>query len=72
MKTFRFPVLVEKDEDGYFIGIVPDLKGCRTQAKSLAELDKRLKQVIALCLKEERAYFHQNTFIAIHHIELSV
>ena len=71
MKTYKFPVVIEKDEDGIFIGIVPGLKGCHTQAKTLAELEKRLKEVIALCLSVERKGFRQNEFIGLHQVELT-
>jgi hypothetical protein len=37
----HFPVLIERDEDGWYIGSVPSLKGCHTQARLPAELDKR-------------------------------
>ena len=48
-----FTVIIEKDEDGYFIGTVPQLKGCHTQAKSLDELMERMKEVVSLCLEAE-------------------
>ena len=31
----EFTVVIERDEDGYFIGTAPQLKGCHTQAKSM-------------------------------------
>jgi len=49
----EFTVVIEKDEDGYFIGTVPQLKGCHTQAKSLDELMERMKEVVLLCLEAE-------------------
>jgi hypothetical protein len=52
MKTYQFPAIIEQDEDGYFIGIVPDLKGCHTQARSLSKLNERLKEAISLCLSK--------------------
>ena len=70
MKSYRFPVLIEQDEDGMYIGIVPDLKGCHTQARSLGELEKRLKEAIGLCLEVERKDFRQNRFIGLHQVEL--
>lgn len=72
MKTYRLPVVIEQDEDGYYIGIVPNLKGCHTQARSLAELEKRLREVISLCLDVEKKHFHQNRFIGVHQVELTV
>lgn len=49
----EFTVIIEQDEDGYFIGSVPELKGCHTQAKSLNELTERIKEAIELCLEIE-------------------
>ncbi|NLL89816.1 MAG: type II toxin-antitoxin system HicB family antitoxin [Dehalococcoidales bacterium] len=48
-----FTVIIERDEDGYFIGTVPQLKGCHTQAQSLDELMERMKEVVSLCLEAE-------------------
>jgi len=47
----EFTVVIEKDEDDYFIGTVPQLKGCHTQAKSLDELMERMKEAVLLCLE---------------------
>ncbi len=49
----EFTVVIERDEDGYFIGTVPQLKGCHTQAKSLDELMERMKEAVSLCLEAE-------------------
>lgn len=49
----EFSVFIEKDEDGYYVGSVPELKGCHTQAKSLDELMERIKEAILLCLEVE-------------------
>ncbi|MBA2737409.1 MAG: type II toxin-antitoxin system HicB family antitoxin, partial [Pyrinomonadaceae bacterium] len=31
----EFNVIIEQDEDGFFVASVPELRGCHTQAKSL-------------------------------------
>ena len=49
----EFSVIIEKDEDGYFVASMPTLKGCHTQAKSLDLLMKRVKEAIELCLEVE-------------------
>lgn len=51
--TREFSVVIEKDEDGYFVASVPTLRGCHTQAKSLEVLMKRVKEAIELCLEVE-------------------
>ena len=45
-----FSVIIEKDEDGYFVANVPELPGCHTQARSLDQLNKRIKEAIGLYL----------------------
>ncbi len=56
-KTLNFSVLIEKDESGYFVGTVPALRSCYTQAKTLPELYERLKEVVALSLEVEQKLF---------------
>jgi predicted RNase H-like HicB family nuclease len=51
----EFTVVIEQDEDGYYVATVPQLKGCHTQAKSLDELMARTKEVIQLCLETGEA-----------------
>jgi predicted RNase H-like HicB family nuclease len=50
----EFDVVVERDEDGYYVASVPALRGCHTQAKSLDELMARVREAIELCLDVER------------------
>ena len=49
----EFSVIIERDADGYYVGSVPTLKGCHTQARSLDELMDRMREVIELCLEVE-------------------
>ena len=41
-----FNILVEKDEDGYYLASVVELPGCHTQAKTLDQLNQRIKEAI--------------------------
>ena len=47
----KFTVVIERDEDGIFVGSVPGLPGCHTQGKSLDELMERIREAIVLCLE---------------------
>jgi predicted RNase H-like HicB family nuclease len=49
----EYTVVIEKDEDGYFVGSVPSLHGCHTQAKTLDQLMIRMKEAVLLCLETE-------------------
>jgi len=46
----KFNVLVEQEEDGYYVATVHSLPGCHTQAKSLDVLIERTKEAIKLYL----------------------
>ena len=50
----QFKVVIERDEDGFYIADVPALPGCHTQAKTLVELQKNVRDVIRLCLAEAK------------------
>lgn len=53
MKQSRtFHLVVERDEDGWFVASVPELPGCHTQARDLDTLQKRAKEAIQLYLEE--------------------
>jgi len=52
-ELLKFGVVVEKDEDGYYVASVPELPGCHTQAKTLDEVMKRVKEAIQACLEAE-------------------
>jgi predicted RNase H-like HicB family nuclease len=52
-KHGHFVAIIERDEDGMFVGTVPALRSCYTQAKTIDELTKRLEEVILLCLCEQ-------------------
>jgi predicted RNase H-like HicB family nuclease len=65
----EFFVIIEKDEDGFYVGEVPQLKGCYSQGKSLDELMRNIKEVIELCLEEEDADFIPR-FVGIQRVEI--
>ena len=54
-KRREFNVVIERDADGWFVGTVPQLRGCHTQARSLDTLIVRMREAIALCLEDEDA-----------------
>ena len=67
-----FTYTIEKDEEGYFIGEVLDLPGCHTQAKSLDELETRVKEAILLYLKGKKDFRLENRFVGVQQVEVSV
>ena len=65
-----FTVVIEKDEDGFLVADVPELQGCHTQAKSMDELIKNVKEVIELCLEEKHEGIEKSKFVGIQMIEV--
>ena len=49
----EFYVIIERDEDGYYVGKVPQLRACYSQGRTLDELMANIREVIELCLEEE-------------------
>jgi len=66
----NFDVIIEKDQDGFYVASVPVLKGCYTQAKSLDVLMERIKEVIELCL-ETQDIPSTNDFIGVQRVAIS-
>jgi len=71
-RNMKFNVIIEKDEDDYFFAIVPGFPGCHTQAKSLDELIKRVKEAIELYLEVEgsAAARSSGTFLGVQVVEI--
>lgn len=51
--SLKLSVLVERDEDGYYVGSVLELPGCHTQARTLDDLLRRIREAIELYLEAE-------------------
>lgn len=68
----RFNVIIEKDEDDFYVATVPALPGCHTQAKSLDELLTRIREAIELYLDVEKDINLRESghFIGVQVIEL--
>ena len=52
--TAEYTILLEKDEDGYYVGTIPTLPGCHSQARSVGQLMERMEEAIALWLEVEQ------------------
>lgn len=72
MKTFS--AYVEWDsESKLYVGIVPGVPGAHTQATSLDELRRNLKEVLELCLEEYQGSLEDlPRFIGLQQIEVAV
>ena len=64
----EFTVIVERDEEGYYVGSVPELRGCHTQARSLDRLVTRVREAISLCLEVKDESRQCNEFVGVQRI----
>jgi predicted RNase H-like HicB family nuclease len=68
----QFDIVIERDEEGYYIASVPQLPGCHTQARSLDEVMERIREAIELCLEVAGAPERSLEFIGIQRITIAV
>ena len=67
----RFAVVIERDEDGFYVASIPELPGCHTQAKTLDELANRVKEAAELYLESEGVKAEgKNELVGVQFIEV--
>lgn len=64
----QLPVIIEKDEDGFYVVECPVFSGCYTQGKTLDAALKNIREVIELCLEEKE---NQEILKSFHPQEIS-
>ena len=64
----EFSVIIERDEAGYYVATVPELRGCHTQAKSMDVLMRRVREVIDLCLEDADGDLPRNEFVGVQRV----
>lgn len=70
--TKEFNIIIEQDEDGFFVASVPELRGCHTQAKSLDVLMKRIREAIELCSEVEEINTNVSRFVGIQRMTVEL
>jgi predicted RNase H-like HicB family nuclease len=72
MEKKTFTVLIEQDEVGLYVAKVPDIQGCATQGKTVAEALERVKEAIQACLETEKEQHIQLKFVGVQQVEVQV
>ena len=70
---YRISGYIERDvETGLYVAVVPGIPGAHTQAETLDELNKNLKEVVELCLGEMTSETRKQLpeFVGIQQIEV--
>jgi predicted RNase H-like HicB family nuclease len=71
-RVYNFTVLLEQDEDGWYVAKVPDIQGCATQGKTIEEALERVKEAIRACLEEEKESPQPLRFVGVQQVEVKV
>ncbi len=69
MKKLRLPVIIEVDEDGYYIVSCPLFKGCHSYGETVDEALENIREVIDLCLEETKIE-DLNKFVGFRELEV--
>ncbi len=67
----QFDVIIERDQDGFYVGSIPQLAGCHTQGLSLDDLMDRIREAAELCLEVEGLPAQSLEFIGIQRITIA-
>ena len=67
----EFSVVIERDEDGFYVASVPSLPGCHTQARSLDDLMARIREAIELQLEDRNDDDDQLEFVGVQRITIA-
>jgi predicted RNase H-like HicB family nuclease len=69
--TGDFNVIIERDAEGYYVGTVPSLRGCHSQARSLDELMIRIREAIEVCLEAQGDSLEPLDFVGVQTVRMA-
>jgi predicted RNase H-like HicB family nuclease len=69
--TREFSVIIERDAEGYYVGTVPALRGCHSQANSLDELMIRIREAVEVCLEAQGDSLESLDFVGVQTIRVA-
>ncbi|MBI3290775.1 type II toxin-antitoxin system HicB family antitoxin [Candidatus Falkowbacteria bacterium] len=68
-QNVHIPVLIEKDEDGFYVAECPILEGCYSQGETIDKALLNIREVIELVAEEKES---RETLKSYHPKELSL
>ena len=66
----RYNVIIEKDEEGWYVSEVVELPGCHTQGKTIDQLMERKKEAIKAYLELDEEPEINEEFVGLQQIEV--
>ena len=69
-KILNFTVIIERDEEGWYVANVPDIPGCYSQGKTVAQVLDRIKEAIEVCLEADKEEIKPMKFVGVQQVEV--
>jgi predicted RNase H-like HicB family nuclease len=68
----HLPILVEQDEDNFYIVSCPVFKGCHSYGKTIDEALDNIKEVIEMCIDEvkDKQAWPANRFVGFREMQV--
>ena len=66
----EFNVIIEKDDEGWYVASVPEIQGCHTQGKTISQVLERIKEAIEVCLEADGENIKPMKFVGIQKVEM--
>ena len=72
-KTLHLPIMVEQDEDNFYIVSCPVFKGCHSYGSTIDEALKNIREVIEICVEEEKENVTEiNRFVGFREMQVEI
>ncbi len=66
----KYTLIIERDQEGWYVSEVVELPGCHTQAKSLDKLLERTKEAIKGYLETKESIDVSEQFVGVQQLEV--
>ncbi len=70
MEKIHLPIIIEMDEDGYYIVSCPLFRGCHSYGETIDEALENIEEVIEMCLEETKIE-ELNKFVGFRELEVA-
>ncbi|KAF5432906.1 putative nuclease of the RNAse H fold, HicB family [Candidatus Methanophagaceae archaeon] len=70
MEKLHLPIIIEMDEDEYYIVSCPLFRGCHSYGETIDDALENIREVIEMCLEETKVE-ELNKFVGVRELEVA-
>ncbi|MFV9677226.1 MAG: type II toxin-antitoxin system HicB family antitoxin [Methanosarcinales archaeon] len=70
MEKLHLPIIIEMDEDEYYIVSCPLFRGCHSYGETIDDALENIREVIEMCLEETKVE-ELNKFVGFRELEVA-